>query len=391
MLKNAANIAVNIDGTLDSGSDTTPADTTPAENLPIGISVKKGVLTASNKFTGNEINIEQYEDVTKVNAAALSQAVTIVGNNSDNSIKAGKGNDTISGGSGKNTLTGGKGSDVFVYDGGNDVITDYKVGEDKINLNLANVTKSSVKGSDVILTTDEGTLTIKGTKDKAITFTDDSGADTNLIFFADTSYSPLDDGLTYDAKRTVLTASAKFSSNEIDLGYYLSTVTKVNTSSVKQDLNILGNGNNNSIKGGNGADTINGGEGNDTLTGGTGEDIFVYESGNDVITDYKSGEDKIEINGTIYDTSYKGKDVIFKVGNGSLTVKNSKGKEISVTDSNGNSQTYSKTFDLLYDNNFMTDDLALDFITEKKFEVQNIRTHNYSDLSQPVITFGDDK
>ena len=149
-----------------------------------------------------------------------------------------------------------------------------------------------MKGSDVILTTSNGTLTLKKIKDKAITFVDDNGKTTEKIFFAGTSYSPLETGLNYDAKRVVLTASNKFSGNTIGLSEYLPTVTKINASAVNQILNIVGNSSANSIKGGKGADTLNGGSGNDTLIGGAGADVFVYENGNDVITDYKSGEDK---------------------------------------------------------------------------------------------------
>ena len=351
---------------------------------------KRTVLTASNKFTSEEIDLEEYlETVTKVNASALSQGVNIVGNKNNNSIKGGKGSDTINGGNGNDTLTGGADRDVFVYEDDNDVITDYKSGEDQINLNLADVTKTSVKGSDVILTTDEGTLTVKSTKDKVITFVDDNSATSDLIFFADTYYTPLETGLTYDAKRTVLTASSKFTGEEIDLEEYLETVTKVNASALSQDVNIVGNKNNNSIKGGKGSDTINGGNGNDTLTGGADRDVFVYEDGNDVITDYKAGEDSIKINGKISSTSYKGKDVIFSVGDGTLTVKGVKGKEITVTDSSGKLQTYHKTLDLLYDNNFVADEFGIADVlevTENNYSVGKIEySNNNNELANNSI------
>ena len=145
-------------------------------------------------------------------------------------------------------MTGGAGNDVFVYEGGNDVITDYVADQDKIQLNLENITNSTVKGSDVILTTGEGSITVKAAKDKAITFIDDSGETADRIFYNDTSYAPLATGLTYDAKRTVLTASSKFTGNEIDLAEYLPTVTKVNASAVSQGVNIVGNDSANSIR-----------------------------------------------------------------------------------------------------------------------------------------------
>ena len=339
--------------------------TVPANVIPAGVSVKGAILSISTVFSGSELNLANYETaVTKVDASKLSKAVEIVGNTASNSIKGGKsndsinggdgndtifggngndviyggsdndvlkgevGNDSLYGGSGNDTLTGGAGLDVFIYEGGNDLITDYKAGEDKIKLNPSSITSSSVKGSDVILTTSNGTLTVKATKDKIINFVDNNGNNSEKIFFAGTSYTPLETGLTYDAKRTVLTASNKFTGNTIDLGEYLGTVSKVNASAISQAVNITGNAENNSIKGGKSADTINGGNGkdtifggsgndsiyggtdndklqgdagndtlnggvgNDTLIGGAGSDVFVYESGNDVITDYKAGEDK---------------------------------------------------------------------------------------------------
>ena len=256
---------------------------------------------------------------------------------------------------------------------------------------MSDITNSTVKGSDVILTTANGTLTVKGAKEKTVTFTD-GDSDTDLIFFAGTSYTPLETGLSYDTKRTVLTASNKFTGTEIDLENYLSTVTKINASAMSKAVNIVGNDLGDSIKGGKGADTISGGFGKNTLTGGNGADIFVYSGGNDVITDYKAGEDAIQISGTISKTSYKGKDVVFTIGDGTLTVKNSKGKEISVTDSSG-TQTYSKTLDLLYDNNFATDEFKLDSIVESNFEVTQIQIFNNETFAQDenILTYSENK
>ena len=338
-----------------------------------GLSIKNSLLTVSKDFSGNEIDLTTYEKVaSKVDASKLSTPIKIIGNDNGNSIKGGGGADTLTGGAGNNTLTGGAGADVFIYGGGADVITDYKVGEDSILLNTSAITNSTVKGSDVILTTDSGTLTIKATKDKAITFTDDDGNSSDLIFFSDTSYTPLATGLTYDSKRTVLTVSSKFEDYMIDLGDYLSTVTKVNASAANQGFFIYGNDLNNSIKGSKGADIIGGGEGNDTLTGGAGDDIFIYEGGNDVITDYTAGEDSIMVNEEISNVTYSGSNVIFAIGEGTLTVKDAKGKEITVTNSDDQTQIYSRTLDILQDNNFMTDENNLDSVTEQKSAVTQI-------------------
>ena len=83
--------------------------------------------------------------------------------------------------------------------------------------------------------------------------------------------------------------------------------------------------------------TLSGGAGNDTLTGSTNADIFVYESGNDVITNY-SGEDTVSLSGgTITDYSFKNGDLIFNIGNGSLTLSDMANHAITVKDSSGKS------------------------------------------------------
>ena len=373
-----------------------------------GLSIKNSTVTASTLFSGSALNLSNYENTaTNADASKLSTSIEIIGSSVANSIKSGKGadsvngaegndtiyggagadtifggadndklfgdagNDSLNGGAGNDTLTGGKGNDVFIYESGDDLITDYKAGEDTIRLNPSAITSSTVKGSNVILTTDSGTLTLKATKDKTITFIDEEGNATDKIFFSDTSYAPLETGLTYDAKKTAITASSKFGGYMIDLNECLSTTTKVNASAVKKALLISGNDLNNSIKGGKGADIITGGAGNDTLTGGAGADTFVYGGGNDVITDYKSGEDTIMINEEISEVGYSGKNVIFTIGDGSLTVKNAKGKKISVMNADNQTQVYSRTLDILYDNNFMTDEINISDVAE-------ITENNYS-------------
>ena len=143
-----------------------------------------------------------------------------------------------------------------------------------------------------------------------------------------------------------------------------------------------------SLLGGVGADTLIGGKGNDTLTGGKGKDVFVYAKGdgNDTITDYTSGQDKIKItSGSISKTTVNGKDVIFTVGSGSITVKNGKGKKITVVDSNGktSTKTYSKSSssniaELWFtadDTNFSTSSAQIDSITQSSlanYSIDNV-------------------
>ena len=400
------------------------------DTLPTGLSIKSSVLTASTAFTGNKIDLADYPTATKVNASALSQAVTIVGTTANNSLKGGKGADTISGGAGNDTVSLGGGNDIYIYSSGNDLIQDYKAGQDKIKLSSGSIISASLSGSNVVLKTYNGNITVKNGKNKNITVIDSSGNETTNIY----PLSTLPAGIS--VKSSVLTASTAFTGTKIDLANY-TDATKVNASALSNGISIVGNSANNSLKGGKGADklyggagndtllggagadslfgetgndllkgdagndTLSGGSGNDTLTGGAGNDVFVYSAGKDTITDYTAKQDKIKISsGTISNTSYSGKNVIFTIGNGTLTVKNGKGKKITITDSSGNTttKTYtsgvsSRTLDLLYDNNFLNDDTSLDSITENKFAVTNIETTNTETFAQDdkIFTFSEEK
>ena len=165
---------------------------------------------------------------------------------------------------------------------------------------------------------------------------------------------------------------------------------------------IYGGAGNDSVYGGAGADklfgdagndTLTGGAGNDTLTGGAGKDIFVYGSGEgkDVITDYTAGQDTIKItSGSISKTAYSGKNVIFTIGTGTLTVQNGKGKKITTIDANNKSttKTYSgavSSSSALWftedDTSFISGGANLDAISEQKYSVTNVETPRVDNLS----------
>ena len=70
-----------------------------------------------------------------IDASALSESLTILGNDGRNTLKAGSGDDTLNGKIGADKLTGGRGVDTFVFAAGDsgqvrnlDVITDYTKG-----------------------------------------------------------------------------------------------------------------------------------------------------------------------------------------------------------------------------------------------------------------------
>ncbi len=75
---------------------------------------------------------------------------------------------------------------------------------------------------------------------------------------------------------------------------------------------LIGGQGNDTLNGGDGNDTLIGGDGRDTLTGGAGRDVFRFEKSGDsstlsslrdVITDFRSGEDKIDLSAIDANTS----------------------------------------------------------------------------------------
>ncbi|MBR1396468.1 MAG: hypothetical protein IJ563_02915 [Selenomonadaceae bacterium] len=147
---------------------------------------------AKVKAKSKVIMMDASNRTAAINIKGSSKANTILGGSGANTINGGNGNDYLAGGDnndkllggagadtlissgGNDTLTGGAGRDVFVYESGNDVITDYKAGQDSIMIE-DEIESVSVKGSNVIFTISDGTLTVKGGKNKRITFIDSEG------------------------------------------------------------------------------------------------------------------------------------------------------------------------------------------------------------------------
>ena len=278
---------------------------------------------------GEKIDTSINPSVEVVNAKSRTQAVYILDNDTDNTIIGGKKSDVLESGKGDDILTGGLGADRFIYLSGNDTITDYNPAQkDIIQLGGPTIDTYHVEGKDVILTTNEGTLTVKNAKNKKITFYDDA---TNTKVYN-------------DIREKIFTKTDKASSYSAE-----DFVVLIDASKNTLAMDLTANSNDNVIKGTVKNDTIRSDAGNDSITTGAGKDLIIYSEGSDTITDYFAGKDTIQADSEILSAKYDKKNLIFMTANGSLTLKNVKNKKITITDSTGNttSQIYdSKTLKL---------------------------------------------
>src|SRR5215207_4150838 len=87
----------------------------------------------------------------------------------NDTIEGGDGNDTIEGGDGNDVLTGGGGNDVFVIEGegANSIITDFTIGQDKID--LSNTAVDSFAALQPYLSSSGGNVVISGNTDDGTT------------------------------------------------------------------------------------------------------------------------------------------------------------------------------------------------------------------------------
>jgi Ca2+-binding RTX toxin-like protein len=239
----------------------------------------------------------------------------IEGHGGNDRLFGGAGNDTLDGGRGNDVLTGGAGADLFEFDRGDgrDTITDFRNGEDRIEIDDLNgaaiqslINGARQVGNDVVITISSGS---------SITLQNFQLADLDLSDFAGVTPPP-----PAPAPAPSIPAPAPVRGRDID-------------GTTRADR----------LQGGAGNDTLDGGRGNDVLTGGAGADLFEFDRGDgrDTITDFRNGEDRIEIddlNGAaiqslINGARQVGNDVVITISSGSsITLQNFQLADLDLSD-----------------------------------------------------------
>ena len=113
-----------------------------AQNVKVDLSGADKILSSATTALGAGAHNLVLLGASKINGTGNDGDNTIEGNVAGNVLSGGLGNDTLVGGLGRDVLTGGGGNDVFDFNRAGDsirgvnrdLITDFRVGEDKIDL-----------------------------------------------------------------------------------------------------------------------------------------------------------------------------------------------------------------------------------------------------------------
>jgi Ca2+-binding RTX toxin-like protein len=324
--------------------------------------------TDGNIFIAGDFGAKYYsiENTTYQNIYLISPlGFTLMGNELENAIHGGDGNDSISAGLGADSLFGGKGNDTL--NGGDGIDTaDYSqidtgvkidlggnkvtgltstskllVGTDKTS-NIENALGGS--GDDLLIASSKGSLldggdgndTLKGGSKSDTLYGGDgndivsAGSGNDEIVGGDGAgddtydggagidtvrYSSATSGITVDLTLTLANATSTLGSDLAGIG--TDKLTNIeNIIAGDYDDTLMGNKLNNRFEGGDGDDSLNGGLGNDTLIGGDGEDTFIFNtklnksSNVDTITDFSHTDDVIQLALSLF-TNIKGGDNLF--------------------------------------------------------------------------------
>jgi hypothetical protein len=282
-----------------------------------------------------------------VDASLVKQALTLQGNNGNNKITGGSGDDIFISSAGTDTLNGGSGSNTVDYSANPNSIM-FTYGDKTINKGGTRGTDTLISIQNIIATSKNDTIAgdtnnnvitgglgtdIMDGKNGSDTYVVNSGAEHTAAEIKDTGTDGTDTvqfNSTITNDKLILfagdTGIEAVSIGAVGISHYMpqdgstgtgTTALNIDASAVLNRLTIKGNdGDNiilgskldNIIYGGNGIDTINGGDGNDTifgglgndiLTGGNGKDAFVFDAmpnsttNRDLITDFASGSDSL--------------------------------------------------------------------------------------------------
>jgi len=244
-------------------------------------------------------SLDAGQEVEILRANAGAAGLRLGGNELDNRIVGGAGEDILTGGGGSDVLEGGTGDDRYRVDGGMAQIVEAADGG--LDTVYASIGYSLTAGQEVeVLRADAGAvgLTLAGNEfDNTLLGGDDddtlSGGAGNDILNGGLGSDRLDGGSGDDrfhadtaADQIVEAVGGGSDTVYASVGYSLAAGVEVeflraNAGTI--GLALAGNEFANTLLGGDGGDTLIGGAGNDTLKGGIGADLLDGGLGNDIL------------------------------------------------------------------------------------------------------------
>ena len=312
-------------------------------------SIDLGAGKDSIQNSGSKVTIDGNAGIDLINN--FGSFVSISGGDDNDSIGNWTGGDysELDGGAGNDSIYNNGGSYVTINGGaGKDSITNWNenvsidggADNDSISNHASNVTIGGNTGNDEIINRADSVTIDGGANDDEISnyankVSVTGGADNDSLYNEGSNVT-LDGGAGND---TITNRGTVYR----DSSGVRTTVSPDNVTingGAGDDVLINTGESNVSLKGGSNV-SLNGGAGNDTLIGSANAEIFIYENGGgyDVIKNY-SAEDTVKIaSGKIGDISVSDTDVIFTIGDGSLTLKNMQGRTVTITDADGNTTT----------------------------------------------------
>jgi serralysin len=243
-----------------------------------------------------------------------SHADLVYGGTQDDNLKGQDGDDTLCGGIGSDTLNGGKGADLLVFHAdaaGHDLVQDFKIGEDRIEINafagsLADLDFSSMEKGTLITLGSDASIFLKSVKIgdlKDASFVLDAG-DAHDRDIAPDTLEEIDAG-----------ASDIVEATQGDDNVMFTTRTGLKIDLLRGDDTLRAGAGNDTLDGGAGRDVLNGGLGHDRISGGAGQDhlrgahgrdTFVFEASDtkgavkpelDIIKDFDIARDTLKLKG----------------------------------------------------------------------------------------------
>jgi len=216
----------------------------------------------------------------------------ILGNGGNDTLRGSSLNDTLHGGSGNDELDAGLGDDVYLFGRGDGQDTIYNWDDAPGRVDILRFI--GLNADEIRFTRKEGSLeaSIIGTDDKVVV---NSYFNESYKAYRQLNYLEFADGTQWDVSAVTAAANANIPYEEL--------IGTEGDDNLRAPLNadaryfIIGNGGNDTLRGGPLNDTLHGGGGNDNLDAGLGDDVYLFGRGDgqDTIYNWDNTPGRVDI------------------------------------------------------------------------------------------------